>query len=48
MRAAGEELLVVGCLVLLVESSGETEVSEFDMTTSVEEDVVGFDVTIVY
>ena len=40
-----EELLVVGCFVFLVEASGETKVGELDVTASVEEDVVGFDIT---
>lgn len=41
---AVQELLVVRGLVLLVEAGGEAEVGQLDVSTAVEEDVVGFDV----
>lgn len=37
--------MVVGGVVLLVETGGETKVGEFDVAGTVDEDVVGFDVT---
>jgi hypothetical protein len=43
--ATCEELLVIRGFVLFVETSGETEVSEFDVAATVEQDVVWFDVT---
>ena len=46
MLAASEELLVVGCFVFFVETSGETEVSKLDMSSAVEKNVVGLDVTV--
>lgn len=41
----GHELLVVRSVVFLVEAGGETEISQLDVSTTVEKDVVGFDVT---
>lgn len=42
---APKQLLVVGRVVLLVEPGGETKVGQLDVTLSVDQDVVGFDVT---
>lgn len=43
--SVGHELLVVRCVVLLVEASRETKISQLDVSTSIEENVVGFDIT---
>lgn len=40
-----EQALVVGRVVLLLESCRETEVRELDVASGVDEDVVGFDVS---
>jgi hypothetical protein len=37
--------LVVGIVVQLVEASGQTEIGELDMTATVKQNIVGFDVT---
>lgn len=47
LGVTAEQLLVVGSFVLLVETRGETKVGKLDVSTAVEEDVVGFDVTAV-
>lgn len=43
--AAGEQLLVVVGVVLLVEACRQTEICQLDVAASVEKDVVGLDVT---
>lgn len=43
--AAAEKTLVIGRVVLLVETGGKAEVREFDVTQRVNEDVIGFNVT---
>lgn len=45
LGVTAEQLLVVGSFVLLVETGGETKVGKLNVSTAVEEDVVGFDVT---
>lgn len=48
-RAVGatlQKLLVVVIIVQTVESRGETKVSQLDVTTTVQQDVVGLDVTV--
>lgn len=45
-RRALEKLLVVRVLVLCVETSGETKVGELDVSTTIEKDIVGLDITI--
>jgi hypothetical protein len=42
---AVHELFVVGLFVLFVEAGGEAEVGELDVSATIEEDVIGFDVT---
>lgn len=44
VRIAFHELLIVGVLVLFVEASRETEVCELDVATTIEEDIVWFDI----
>lgn len=44
MLAAGEKLLIIGRLVLLVEAGGQPEISQFYVTATVKQDVVRFDV----
>jgi hypothetical protein len=43
---AGKQFLVVASVVLLVESRRETEVSELDVTTAIEQNVVRLDITL--
>lgn len=45
MGATSEQFLVVASVVLLVETCGQTEVSQLDMTAPIQQDVVRFDVT---
>lgn len=44
-RLALKELLVVVVVMKLVETSRKSEIRKLDMTTSIEEDIVGFDIT---
>jgi hypothetical protein len=37
--------LIIGIVVQLVKSSGQTEISELDMTAAVKQDIVRFDIT---
>lgn len=46
-RVARKELLIVGRLVFLMETGRKTEVSELNVSATVEKDVVGFNVTAV-
>jgi hypothetical protein len=46
-RLVLQKLLVVVVVVELVEAGGQTKVSQLYMTTSVQEDIVGFDITMV-
>jgi hypothetical protein len=43
--SAAEQSLVVGGIVLFVESGGEAEIGKLDVASAVDEDVVGLDVT---
>ena len=45
MRGRFEQLLVIAIFVLGVEAGAEAEVGQLDVSTAVEEDVVGFDVS---
>jgi hypothetical protein len=42
---APKQLLIIGRIVLLVEPGGETKVGQLDVTLSVDQDVIGFDIT---
>lgn len=44
--SAAEQALVVGRVVLLVEAGREAKVGQLDVAGAVDEDVVGFDVTV--
>ena len=44
--ALRHQLLVVGCGVFFGEAGRETKVGEFDVAAAVEQDIVGFDVTV--
>ena len=46
VRLAGQQLLVVRVLVLLMEAGGKAEVGELDMAIPIEENVVRLDVTV--
>ena len=45
VRLALQELLVIVVIVQFVESGGETEISELDVASPVEQDIVGLDIT---
>lgn len=45
VRLSLQELLVIIIVVELVEARGQTEISELDMTTAVEENIVGLDIS---
>jgi hypothetical protein len=45
IRSALEQLLVIVVVVKTVEASGETEIGQLDVTTSVKKDIVGLDIT---
>ena len=41
-----EQLLIVGIVMLLLHTSGQAEIRKFDMTTTIQENIIGFDITI--
>jgi len=45
-RGPLQEVLIVGVVVLLVEASRQTEISELDMTSTIEKDVIWLDVPV--
>lgn len=45
VRAASEQLLVVASVMFLVETCRQTEICQLDVTTTVQEDVVGLNIT---
>lgn len=45
VRAASEQLLVVAGVMLLVETCGQTEICQLDVTTTVQKNVIGLDIT---